>query len=222
MRKMLIGFGSLLLFTLLLISCQKGNEASKKEVTFEELQNKFKQASVKANQLLKSKIPTPGNTGLDYQNENPNPVMTEEEAEVLVTPLIEPSADFLSSYYDINVLEYFPAGDPEIARLGALAIRFKQLEDQGLAVDTLQFDEAIEGLNALNLGIATESVGPDPSIVDCAIDALGIPAGLIVGSAKDMSRKALIKAAKKLASRTLGWIGLGIAIYEFGDCMDWW
>jgi len=43
-----------------------------------------------------------------------------------------------------------------------------------------------------------------------------------VGSAKSLTRAALIKAAKKLATRTLGWVGVGIAVYEFGDCMNWW
>lgn len=60
------------------------------------------------------------------------------------------------------------------------------------------------------------------SIFDCAMDALGIPAGLILGTAEGTSTAALIKAARKLASRTLGWIGAGIAVYEFGDCMEWW
>ncbi|NCP53328.1 MAG: hypothetical protein GW817_13880 [Flavobacteriales bacterium] len=60
------------------------------------------------------------------------------------------------------------------------------------------------------------------SVVDCAMDALGIPAGLIVGSAKNLGRKALLKAARKLATRMLGWVGAGIAVYEFGDCMEWW
>lgn len=60
------------------------------------------------------------------------------------------------------------------------------------------------------------------SIFDCAMDALGIPAGLILGTANGTSTAALLKAARKLASRTLGWIGAGIAVYEFGDCMEWW
>lgn len=121
--------------------------------------------------------------------------------------MIDPSASFLSSYYDINIYEYISAGDPEIAHLGALGLRFKQLEEQGLAVDTLQMDIALNSMSFTN-SVAVSNIVPDPTIFDCAMSALGIPAGLIVGSAKDMSRKALIKAAKKLASRTLGWIGL--------------
>lgn len=74
-------------------------------------------------------------------------------------------------------------------------------------------------LNSLDSNLADSSGN---TIVDCAIDALGIPAGLIIGSAQSTSTAALLKAAKKLAKRMLGWVGAGIAIYEFGDCMDWW
>jgi hypothetical protein len=65
--------------------------------------------------------------------------------------------------------------------------------------------------------------GPGDSIVDCAMEALGVPASLIVGAAEgSLTREALLKAARKLAKRTLGWIGVAIAVYEFGDCMGWW
>lgn len=60
------------------------------------------------------------------------------------------------------------------------------------------------------------------SIVDCALGALGVPAGLIVGAAGSTSTKALLKAARKLATRALGWVGAAYAIYDFGSCMEWW
>ncbi|HYJ37523.1 MAG TPA: hypothetical protein VEV87_02860, partial [Chitinophagaceae bacterium] len=122
------------------------------------------------------------------------------------------------------IYEHLPAGSPKIAQIGALAMRLKQLEDQGQSIDTSQvnlwFLPPIEMVSQANGEILTNA--QNPSIFDCAMDALGIPAGLLIGSAKELSRTALIKAAKKLATRTLGWIGVGIAIYEFGDCMNWW
>jgi len=74
----------------------------------------------------------------------------------------------------------------------------------------------------VNLNGLNNTANSVNSVVDCAMDALGIPAGLIVGSAKNLGRKALLKAARKLATRMLGWVGAGIAVYEFGDCMEWW
>ncbi|MBK7098677.1 MAG: hypothetical protein IPH58_10395 [Sphingobacteriales bacterium] len=43
--------------------------------------------------------------------------------------------------------------------------------------------------------------------------------GLILGSAKDLSIKAILKAASKLAKRTLGWIGAAYAIYDLSTCL---
>lgn len=58
-------------------------------------------------------------------------------------------------------------------------------------------------------------------IANCALDALGIPAGLIVGSAKSLTKKAILKAAKKMATRSLGWVGAAIAVVDFASCMDY-
>lgn len=58
-------------------------------------------------------------------------------------------------------------------------------------------------------------------IANCALDALGIPAGLIVGSAKSLTKKAILKAAKKMATRSLGWAGAAIAVVDFASCMDY-
>ena len=150
--------------------------------------------------------------------------MNENDAIQIVQPMIEPSAEFLQSNYDINIYEYFPAGSPKIAQIGALALRLNQFEQMGQTIDTTNAEqwfmpplEMISQANGEILNNATR-----PSIVDCALDALGIPAALIVGSAKNLTRVALLKAAKKLVARTIGWIGAAIAIYDFGDCMEWW
>ena len=188
-----------------------------------ELEEKLIQAAQKANHfILERRAKREKNPELMITSETVES-LTEPEAIQIVQPLIDPSVSFLQGYYDINIYQYFPAGSPEIARLGALALRFKQLEDQGKAIDTSQmntwFGDNVAQANNVDPEILSSIA---PSILDCAMDALGIPAALIVESAKSLSRAALIKAATKLASRTLGWISLGIAIYEFGDCMDWW
>ena len=54
------------------------------------------------------------------------------------------------------------------------------------------------------------------------MEALGVPSELILGSAKNLTTKAILKAAKKLATRTVGWLGAAVAVYEFGDCMNYW
>ena len=62
-------------------------------------------------------------------------------------------------------------------------------------------------------------------IGECAGDALGISAIAAVlreGLKTKAAKKLLFKAIRKVATRTLGWVGAGIFAYEFGDCMDWW
>lgn len=80
--------------------------------------------------------------------------------------------------------------------------------------------------NAIILAIAiagteTQAFSTRSQIVNCALDALGIPVGLLVGSAKSLTKKAILKAAKKLATRSLGWVGAAIAVVDFASCMDY-
>ncbi len=218
------------LFALILFqsSCKKEgykSEGPSKEetvsITYNNLKQKFQDASVKARNLVKGKgleSYFEGNT--TNLNENPQIPLTEEEAEEIVDPLIAPSAAYILSNFDVNVYDYMQPNDPEIVTLGAFAIKMHEIELQGYTVDTTFMDTWNPSFafgNGIN-GIAA----PDPSIFDCAMDALGIPAGMILATAENTSRKAIIKAAKKLASRTLGFVGLFLAVYEFGDCMEWW
>ena len=208
-------------FILFSIGCRKNNQ---NQITAKEFEGKLIQASNKLNHLIENKRLKHGWTGETMTTSEGVGYMTESEAMQIVEPLIDPSVSFLQSYYDINAYQYFTTGAPEIARLGALALRFKQLEDEGKAVDTSQinswFSQTPEFVSQANGELLTNAT--QPSVIDCAMDALGVPAGLLIGSAKSLSKAALIKAAKKLALRTVGWIGVGIAIYEFGDCMNWW
>ena len=64
---------------------------------------------------------------------------------------------------------------------------------------------------------------------DCALRSLGIEAliklfdsGISSAAKSTIKKKALRKMVVKVASRTLGVIGAAIAVYEFGDCMDWY
>jgi hypothetical protein len=62
-------------------------------------------------------------------------------------------------------------------------------------------------------------------IGSCAGDALGISAIAAVlsqGMETQAAKMLLKKAIRKVAARSLGWVGAAIFAYEFGDCMGWW
>lgn len=62
-------------------------------------------------------------------------------------------------------------------------------------------------------------------LYDCALRSLGISAlteAFEKGLKSEAGKKALKKAIRKVAARTLGWVGAAWAAYEFGDCMGWW
>jgi hypothetical protein len=203
------------------MGCRKNTDGNLSAKLFEA---KLRQACQQADRLLEQKRAKMGRVGEDMTTPEVAGFMTEAEANQIVQPLIDPSVQFLQSYYEINIYEYLPAGSPKIAQIGAFAMRLKQLEDQGKSIDTSSYNywfvPPVEMVSQANGEILTNA--QNPSVFDCAMDALGIPAGLLIGSAKDLSKAALIKAARKLATRFIGWIGVGIAIYEFGDCMNWW
>ena len=209
----------LFFFAVLSSGCKKGNEP----MTAKLYESKLKEASQKANRLMQQKHVKSGKIGEAMTTEQTASFMTESEAVQIIQPLIEPSAAFLQSNYDINIYNYLPPGSPKIAQIGALAMRLNQLEMQGKSIDTSAFENwfvpQVELVSQANGEILSYA---QPTIVDCALDALGIPAALIVGSAKNLTRAALLKAASKLVSRTIGWISAAIAVYDFGSCMEWW
>jgi hypothetical protein len=209
------------LFSLAVLSlgCKKSDD----RMTAAMYESKLKEASQQAHRLVQEKHAKSGKIGEAMTAQETASFMTESEAVQIVQPLIDPSIAFLQSNYDINILNYFPAGSPKIAQIGALAMRLNQLEMQGKSVDTSNFINwfvpQIEVENQANGEILSYA---QPSLADCALDALGIPAALIVGSAKNLTRAAILKAAATLVARTMTWIGTAIAIYDFGSCMDWW
>lgn len=72
--------------------------------------------------------------------------------------------------------------------------------------------------------IPSTNVQNKSEIFHCAMEAIGINAlgELISNGIRDMPKSAVKKVLKKVASKYLGYVGAAIAIYEFGDCMEWW
>ncbi|MDR0832852.1 MAG: hypothetical protein LBN93_01480 [Candidatus Symbiothrix sp.] len=62
-------------------------------------------------------------------------------------------------------------------------------------------------------------------VFDCAMQVLGVHAvyELITGGINRIMTKAAVKTLiRKVAMKYMGVVGYALAVYEFGDCMDWW
>ena len=60
-----------------------------------------------------------------------------------------------------------------------------------------------------------------PDWLECMLIAVGVDA--IVEFVKGNVTEAIAKKAiRKIASRTLGWVGVALALYEYGNCMGWY
>ena len=127
-------------------------------------------------------------------------------------PLVQGTIELLKSYEinDNDIIDSFNnMEDPKIALVG-LAI----LESQSRQENTTA------SINFENLFIAS-AYAQSGDIGYCAGRAVGIHALGEVLAGK-VGRSAILRAFRKLASRTLGWIGLGWAVYDFGECMGYW
>ncbi|NJX16637.1 hypothetical protein [Tamlana crocina] len=56
---------------------------------------------------------------------------------------------------------------------------------------------------------------------DCMLRSVGVDAVIELFNGK-VTKQVAKKALRKILSRTLGWVGAGIAVYEFGSCMEWY
>lgn len=128
--------------------------------------------------------------------------------------------------YEIDLSQYFTSeNDPRIALVGQAVLRLEQLELENKTIDTTWFDEPL----ILNSFTNINNFVDDPDTFDCAMRSLGISAavelfnsGVSAVAKATVRKKAIRKVITKIASRTLGVIGAAWAIYEFGECMEWW
>lgn len=134
----------------------------------------------------------------------------EKEAQDALLPLVHGTKELLKHYeIDENALveDFEDLNNPRIALVG-LAV---------LAAESKQGNE----IASTFLSIFVETAYANETW-DCAARALGIPTAMIAGGMKNMTVKAMMKSASKLAGRTLGWVGLAFAVADFTSCMGYW
>ena len=108
----------------------------------------------------------------------------------------------------IDRLNFYGVSNDEIIEI------FGHEENPSIIVAALYLDEVyLDGVP--NAG------GGGPDMYDCLLRAVGINAAIDIING-NLRGSALRRAIRKVATRTLGWVGAAWAIYEFGDCMGWY
>jgi len=107
---------------------------------------------------------------------------------------------------DINSKKLSNFTDRELALLGMLHIIIKDREE------TISGDFKTKGISFMMQGASIDA---------CIRSALGVEAAyeIITGNAA-ANVDNVLKAASKLARRTLGWVGAAYAVYEFTVCVN--
>lgn len=143
----------------------------------------------------------------------------EEETRRTLTPLVQGTRDLLRLYnVDERYLkaEFGNPDDPRIVLVGLMMLVAERKEKREVA---LNFARAFGTLGYAQDETTLSEANKD--WVDCIIIAVGIDAAVefLKGNVTETIAK---KAIRKIATRTLGWVGAAIAVYEFGSCMGWY
>ncbi|MBT8206398.1 MAG: hypothetical protein KJO20_13585 [Eudoraea sp.] len=133
-------------------------------------------------------------------------------------PVLGHSRELLTTY---GISEDFLArefSNPEDPRIILAGLWLMAAERQGTS-SRMQNRAQI-----LNFGLFAQEnslTEAKPDWMECMLAAVGVDA--IVEFLKGNVTEAIArKAIRKIASRTLGWVGVALALYEYGNCMGWY
>ncbi|MBT8320905.1 MAG: hypothetical protein KJO90_04475, partial [Eudoraea sp.] len=109
-------------------------------------------------------------------------------------------------------------GNPNDPRLALIGLWIAEAEGHSLQAQVVHRAKLADFSLFFQENTLTE-VGPD--WMECMMIAVGVDA--IIEFAKGNVTEAIAKKAiRKIASRTLGWVGVALALYEYGNCMEWY
>ena len=136
----------------------------------------------------------------------------ESEAKLTLNPIVNGTKELLSTFniseYDL-LKDFDDSNDPRIAIIGIVLLASQDKSGNSTAMNFSQL--FVNPMHAQSL----EDAGK------CAAAAIGADLlySLAEGGASKWTKKALTKLVKKVASRFLGPIGVGIAVVSFGLCI---
>lgn len=204
---------------LLTLGCQEENPPAEyqnvqREMALNEFEEAFQESGNQIRALVESgsqefqkgKIPTL----LDRANQH--------KFQRLLGPVIAKSRKLLETYgitEEFLLQEFKTPDDPRLLLVG---LWVSQVERKGLP-PRMRNQAQLANFSLLFQENTLSEAKPD--WMDCMIIAVGVDA--IIEFAKGNVTEAIAKKAiRKIASRTLGWVGVALAVYEYGSCMGWY
>lgn len=182
-------------------SCSKENEAIierkfdlyDKVLTFDEL-------SLIANEIEQLKT--------NYSLKSFDFATSEEEIMIDLQPLV-----LNGKQLHDEIMDFIDSSDDNFGLTPGEISSLQDLHDQQLA--ELAYDLSI---------VYSDSNWDTAQVMACIGTALGIDAihTIITNSTQLATNQGTTQLLKVLAKRYLGWVGLGVAIYSFGVCMNIW
>jgi hypothetical protein len=141
-----------------------------------------------------------------------------QQIQSILEPVIHQSVELLKTYGVSDAFlekELGNANDPRLVLIGAL---IAQAERAGVKAHHTYQAQLADFAFFFQEITQTED---KPDWMECMLVAVGVDA--IIEFAKGNVTEAIAKKAiRKIASRTLGWVGVALALYEYGNCMEWY
>lgn len=218
-KTILMGFCLLFSFS----RCNNELDVTQKETALQRFSSVLKSTSFKFKDFVEDNK-LPGETADDFRSrlsKSNGPVRTKATAEMekIITPLAQESL-ILLSYFDIG-LEDIESIEHEAAGIGG-----RRISDGRMPASTPMSalsSVAVAGIVAYGVEMKITTLD-EGGLYDCLLRSIGIDAviELVNGGLQKASKKVITKALRKVLGRALGYIGVAWAVYEFGDCMEWY
>ena len=186
-----------------------------REISLSELEKDIKESGFQIGKLIRAE-----QFKNNRKSSNSHKQLGDDETKIkeVLKPLIKRSKQLLGTY---GISEDFLAGEfarPEDPGIVLAGLWFMAVEREGMS------SRIKNSAQILNLGLFAQETSlteAQPDWMDCMLTAVGVDA--IVEFVKGNVTEAIAKKAiRKIASRTLGWVGVALALYEYGNCMDWY
>ncbi len=148
---------------------------------------------------------------------------TEEEAQEILKPVVNDGVALLKSFgvTEEEIINEFGSLDsPDIATAALAVHRINDMSQMSYFVKELNDDDYV--YNDFSF-ITTSAYAQTGNVyLDCALVAVGVDTIVeyFQGKIKSLGKKGVLKIIRKVATRTLGWVGAAVTVYAYVSCLN--